>query len=98
MPWLGDVEEFVEESAKVRDEGVFQRELRSVPEGRWAEVYPLLKARLDQVVPGEPESPPLTRGEGRGVEVLSQQQLEQQSADLDAKRIALDAENQRRGG
>jgi hypothetical protein len=98
MPWLGDVNEFVEESAKVRDEGVFQRELRSVPEDRWREVYPLLKKRLDQVVPGEPESPPLTRGEGRGVEVLSQQQLEQQAAGLDAKRAALDAEDQRRGG
>lgn len=98
MPWLGDANEFVQESAKVRDEGVFQRELRSVPDDRWREVYPLLKQRLDQVVPGEPESPPLTRGEGRGVEVLSQQQLEQHTRDLDAKRAALEAEHQRRGG
>lgn len=98
MPWLGDAKEFVDEAAKVRDAGVFDKELRSVPDSAWPEVHRLLKARLDQVVPGEPESPPLTRGEGRGVEVLSAQQLEQQAADLDAKRAALETENGRRGG
>jgi hypothetical protein len=98
MPWLGDMNEFVEEAAKVRDAGVFDKELRSVPDNRWAEVHGLLKVRLDQVVPGEPESPPLTRGEGRGVEVLSSRQLEQQARDLDAKRAALEAEARRRGG
>ena len=98
MPWLGDAKQFVDEAAKVRDAGVFDKELRSVPDAHWPEAYRLLKARLDQVVPGEPESPPLTRGEGRGVEVLSPQQLEQQTADLDAKRAALETEHRRRGG
>ena len=98
MPWLGDAKEFVDEAAKVRDAGVFDKELRSVPDFNWPEVYGSLKARLDQVVPGEPESPPLTRGEGRGVEVLTQQQLEQHTIDLDAKRAALEAEARRREG
>jgi hypothetical protein len=98
MPWMADVDAFVEECAKVRDEGVFKKELATVPADRWAEVSRRLKERLDNVVPGEPESPPLTRGEGRGVEVLNERQLERQVADLEAKRRALIDEERRRGG
>jgi len=98
MPWMSDVDGFVEECAKVGDAGVFAKELATVPSDRWAEVNRRLKERLDNVVPGEPESPPLTRGEGRGVEVLSGRQLEQQVADLEAKRRILGEEDRRRGG
>jgi hypothetical protein len=98
MPWMSDVDAFVEECAKVRDEGVFRKELATVPADRWVEVSRRLKERLDNVVPGEPESPPLTGGEGRGVEVLSERQLEQQVTDLEAKRQALRDEDRRRGG
>jgi hypothetical protein len=53
-------------------------------------------AHLDNVVPGEPESPPLTHGEERGPRVLSQDELRRHAADLEAKRRALEEEAARR--
>lgn len=96
MPWSGDVDRFVEECALAPDASRLRDELGSVPDDRWNDVRDRLRARLDEVVPGEPESPPLTRGEGRGPEVLSQTQLQRHAQDLEAKRRAVDEEDRRR--
>jgi hypothetical protein len=96
MAWTGDLESFAEECARARDVDAFVVELRSVPAERWSEARARVHAWLDQVVPGEPESPPLTYGESRGAATLTQEQLKQQSADLEAKRRALADENRRR--
>jgi hypothetical protein len=97
VPWSGDVESFVEATARARDVQAFRGELESVPPDHWPAVRARLAAHLDQVVPGEPESPPLTHGEGRGPRVLSQDELRRQAADLEEKRRALAEAAERRG-
>jgi hypothetical protein len=97
VPWIGDVESFVEATALAPDARTFRAELDSVPDDRWADVRARLTARLDQIVPGQPESPPLTHGEERGRPVLSQAELRHQAADLEAKRRALAELARRRG-
>jgi uncharacterized protein YbjT (DUF2867 family) len=97
MRWNDNVEAFVAECIGSDDAAALVEALRSVPDNRWSEVHAGLVARLGEEVPGAP-TPPLTRGEERGREVLSADELAEMARTIEGKRAIVARENEMRQG